>query len=72
MCEEAMAKCFPDCLYAGFDVLIEPDFRTAWILEVNAFGDLLPRTLHEGRDTYEWEIEAALQRAPAQLSCCGT
>jgi glutathione synthase/RimK-type ligase-like ATP-grasp enzyme len=62
-CEEAMARCFPDCLYAGLDVLIEPDFRTAWILEVNAFGDLLPRTLHEGRDTYDWEIEEALRRS---------
>src|SRR5439155_8249424 len=33
-CEQAMAKCFPRSLYAGFDVLIETDFRTARILEV--------------------------------------
>jgi glutathione synthase/RimK-type ligase-like ATP-grasp enzyme len=60
-CEAAMSKCFPRSLYAGFDVLIEPDFRTAWVLEVNAFGDLLPRTWHEGWDTYEWEVEESLK-----------
>ena len=61
-CEQALAKCFPRSLYAGFDVLVEPNFRKAWILEVNAFGDLLPRILHEGKETYEWEIEEALRR----------
>lgn len=69
LCEEAMRRCFPRCLYAGFDVLIEPNFRTARILEVNAFGDLLPRVLHEGKDTYTWEIEEALRRnSKAQVS----
>jgi hypothetical protein len=60
-CEQAMLKCFPHSLYAGFDVLVEPNFRSAWILEVNAFGDLLPRNLHEGRETYEWEVEESLR-----------
>ena len=64
LCEAAMTKCFPRSLYAGLDVLIEPDFRTAWILEVNAFGDLLPRILHEGMDTYEAEIAAAVDGGP--------
>jgi glutathione synthase/RimK-type ligase-like ATP-grasp enzyme len=68
LCEETMKKCFPRSLYAGLDVLIEPDFRKAHILEVNAFGDLLPRVLHEGRDTYTWEIEEALRRQPVQVS----
>ncbi len=62
VCERAMAACFPRSLYAGLDVLVEPDFRTVRILEVNAFGDLLPRILHEGRDTYEWEVIEALRR----------
>lgn len=62
LCEETMIKCFPHSLYAGLDVLIEPNFQTARILEVNAFGDLLPRTLCEGRDTYTWEIEEAMRR----------
>jgi hypothetical protein len=71
LCEQAMAKCFPRSLYAGFDVLIEPDFRTARILEVNAFGDLLPRILHEGRDTYTWEVEELARRPAAQVSASG-
>ena len=64
LCEQALAICFPGTLYAGFDVLIEPNFRTPRIIEVNAFGDLLPRLLHEGRSTYEWEVLSALQRHP--------
>jgi len=70
-CEQAMAKCFPLSLYAGFDVLIEPDFRSARILEVNAFGDLLPRILDQGRDTYEWEVAESLKRDSAQVSLRG-
>lgn len=62
LCETAIARCFPRSLYAGFDVLIEPDFQTSRILEVNAFGDLLPGNLYEGRDTYTWEVEEALRR----------
>jgi hypothetical protein len=70
-CEQAMTRCFPRSLYAGLDVLVEPDFRTTRILEINAFGDLLPRVLHEGRDTYEWEILEALRRQPVQVSASG-
>jgi hypothetical protein len=70
-CESAMASCFPACLYAGFDVLVEPDFHTTHILEVNAFGDLLPRTLHEGRDTYEWEVAETIRRERTQVSAMG-
>jgi len=61
-CERAMAACFPRSLYAGLDVLVEPNFRTVRILEINAFGDLLPRLLHEGLDTYEWEVAEAVRR----------
>jgi hypothetical protein len=61
-CETALAECFPKSLYAAFDVLVEPDFRTMHILEANAFGDLLPGILHEGHSTYEWEIAEALRR----------
>jgi glutathione synthase/RimK-type ligase-like ATP-grasp enzyme len=70
-CEQVMTRCFPRSLYAGLDVLIEPDFRTARILEVNAFGDLLPRVLHDGRETYQWEVEEALRRGPIQVSATG-
>jgi hypothetical protein len=71
LCEMAMAKCFPHSLHAGFDVLIEPNFRTARILEVNAFGDLLPGILHEGRDTYTWEVGESVRREAIQVSATG-
>jgi hypothetical protein len=61
-CEKAMVACFPGSLYAGFDVLVEPNFRTAHLIEANAFGDLLPWNLHEGKTTYEWEVVEALER----------
>lgn len=44
------------CGYSGIDLLFDPTGRHA-ILEVNAFGDLLPGLLHRGRDTYTSEIE---------------
>ena len=71
-CERALATCFPRSLYAGFDVLVEPDFRTVRIIEINAFGDLLPRVLHEGRDTYESEVHEALRQGESdQVSSIG-
>ena len=71
VCEQTMARAFPGALSASLDVLVEPDFRTVRVLEVNAFGDLLPRLLHEGRDTYSWEVLAANGAAPAQVSATG-
>jgi hypothetical protein len=55
---EAAAACFPRSLYAGLDLLITPDFRRHAVLEINAFGDLIPGILHAGRDTYTTEILA--------------
>jgi hypothetical protein len=57
-CERVMTSCFPRSLYAGIDVRISPGYRHHQVLEVNAFGDLLPDVLHHGRDTYETEIES--------------
>lgn len=51
------ANLFPRCLYVGVDVLLTPRFRSA-VLEANAFGDLLPGMLCNGRDTYEAEVVA--------------
>jgi hypothetical protein len=56
-CERALAL-FPGCLYAGIDVLIGQEYRRHAALEINAFGDLLPRVLHEGCDTYALELQA--------------
>jgi glutathione synthase/RimK-type ligase-like ATP-grasp enzyme len=57
-CVRAMAL-FPKSLYAGIDLLLMPGLRRHAVLEVNAFGDLLPNVLHEGRDTYAAELAAA-------------
>jgi len=56
-CERAM-RLFPRSHYAGLDLLIAPDFRRHAVLEVNAFGDLLPRALDSGDDTYAAEVKA--------------
>lgn len=57
-CEQVMTTCFPKSLYAGIDLRISPDYQHHQVLEVNAFGDLLPDALCNGRDTYESEIIA--------------
>jgi hypothetical protein len=55
---ESAAAAFPNSLHAGVDVAMTPGWRKAAVLEVNAFGDLLPGVLHEGRDTYLCELAA--------------
>jgi hypothetical protein len=55
---EATAACFPASLHTGIDLLIAQDFRRHAVLEVNAFGDLLPGILSQGEDTYTAEIRA--------------
>jgi hypothetical protein len=56
-CERA-AGVVPDSLYAGVDVVIAPGFRRHAVLEMNAFGDLLPCVTFEGMDTYTAELAA--------------
>lgn len=56
-CRNAM-QLFPHSLYAGLDVLLMPGFRRHALLEMNAFGDLLPGVLSRGENTCEAEIEA--------------
>jgi hypothetical protein len=56
-CERAAAL-FPGTWYAGVDLLFAPGFRWHGLLEINAFGDLLPGAVWEGRDTYETELAA--------------
>lgn len=53
---EQVARCFPDCLYMGVDVLISSNLKHIKVLEVNAFGDLLPNLVDEGESVYEAEI----------------
>ncbi len=54
---EAVMRRFPRSLYAGIDLMVLPGYRRHAVLEVNAFGDLLPGLLHEGRDTYSTELD---------------
>jgi hypothetical protein len=54
-CELAM-ECFPESLYAGIDLLFSPDFRRQAVIEVNAFGDLLPGVFWQGQETYAAEL----------------
>ncbi len=56
------AACFPRTLLAGVDVAVHASFRRVAVLEVNAFGDLLPGALHEGQDTYAAQVQAVLAR----------
>jgi glutathione synthase/RimK-type ligase-like ATP-grasp enzyme len=68
-CLAAMA-CFPHSLYAGIDLLISPGYQRHAVLEINAFGDLLPGILHEGEDTYSAEIGVCRQaEGRAQAEC---
>jgi hypothetical protein len=57
------AACFPRTLHAGLDILFTPGFRQLYLLEVNAFGDLLPGVVHEGATTYEAQVDACRERA---------
>lgn len=57
-CERVMGHAFARSLYAGVDLAVAPDFRGHAVLEVNAFGDLLPGVLDCGLDTYSAELSA--------------
>lgn len=59
---EAAAALFPHNLYCGVDLLVAPDFKHHTILEINAFGDLLPSIIWQGMDTYTSEVKAMLER----------
>ena len=59
---EAAAALFPNSLYCGVDLLILPDWQQHVILEINAFGDLLPGILCNGLDTYTSEVKAILEK----------
>jgi hypothetical protein len=60
-CEHAMES-FPESLYAGLDLLFSPGFRRWAVIEVNAFGDLLPGVFWRGLETYAAELLAIENR----------
>ncbi len=59
----AVMVAFPRTLYAGLDILIEPGRERLKVIEVNAFGDLLPGILSAGLTTYESQVDALLSRS---------
>jgi hypothetical protein len=67
-CRAAPAA-FPGAGYAGLDVAVTADFRRHAVLEVNAFGDLLPGASMAGEDTYGWEVRELVLPALGVGSC---
>lgn len=49
---EQAAASLPNTLYAGMDVMISNSLKKNYILEANAFGDLLPNVFINNMDTY--------------------
>ncbi|MFI8619291.1 STM4014 family protein [Acidovorax sp. NPDC077693] len=52
---EQAARVFPRAAVIGFDLVVRQG--TARVLEANAFGDLLPGLLWQGRDTYATALD---------------
>ncbi len=59
-CERA-AACFPRSFYCGIDLLIAPNLKNHYILELNAFGDLLQGITWQGEDTYQTEVRMLME-----------
>jgi hypothetical protein len=58
-CERA-AACFPRSFYCGIDLLIAPNLQDHYILELNAFGDLLQGITWQGESTYQTQVRLLL------------
>jgi len=50
----------PPTTYAGVDLLVSNSWKKFYILEINAFGDLLPNLLHQNETTYEAVLSGAV------------
>jgi glutathione synthase/RimK-type ligase-like ATP-grasp enzyme len=55
LAEDAVSA-MPAMHYAGVDIMLSNNYKRAYLLEVNAFGDLLPNVLVDGLDSYEAEL----------------
>ena len=53
-----VADLFPQSRYFGIDLMFTPGLRKHYILEINAFGDLLPGVRDQEEDTYTAEIRS--------------
>ena len=57
---EQAASTLPDAHIIGFDTIATPS--KAWVLEANAFGDLLLDIRHQEQSTYEAQLACLLQQ----------
>jgi hypothetical protein len=48
--------------HLGIDVMFSPKYKTHYVLEANAFGDLLPRLKHQEMSVYEWQVHRLTER----------
>lgn len=55
---EQAARVFPTALHVGIDLMLTPGLRQAFVLEGNAFGDLLPDIMSGGMDAYGHQLSA--------------
>lgn len=58
---ERVAACFPRSLQVGIDLMFLAGGHGHAVAEVNAFGDLLPGVLADGRDTYGAQVDALVR-----------
>lgn len=57
LAEDAVSL-MPAMHYAGVDIMLSNNYKRAYLLEVNAFGDLLPNVLLNGLDSYQAALAA--------------
>ena len=62
---ERAAGVFPRARQVGVDLLVGASLRRLAVLELNAFGDLLPGVLHAGQDTYAAQVAAFTSDTPS-------
>lgn len=56
-CRQAV-NLYPASFSCGVDLMFTPGFRRHAILELNAFGDLLPSVQYDGESTYEAQVRS--------------
>jgi hypothetical protein len=66
---ERVATCFPGSAHVGVDLMFGPGWRQHAVAEVNAFGDLLPGLLIDGRDTYAAQVAALTADEREPVAC---
>ncbi|MCP4153667.1 MAG: hypothetical protein GY757_38415 [bacterium] len=66
---EKAAALFPGSLYAGVDIMVPAGGECPVLLEINAFGDLLPGITCRGLNAYETEVTALMKKVP-KVSVC--